>query len=39
MKIEVSYFMVNKELLEIPLSDLGLNDPLHDRVTYQYYKG
>ena len=31
--------MVNKELLEIPLSDLGLNDPLPDPVTYQYYKG
>lgn len=30
--------MVNKELLEIPLSDLGLNDPLPDPVTYQYYK-
>lgn len=31
--------MVNKELLEIPLSDLGLNDSLPDPVTYQYYKG
>ena len=31
--------MVNKKLLEIPLSDLGLNDPLPDPVTYQYYKG
>lgn len=31
--------MVNKELLEIPLSDLGLNDSLPDPVIYQYYKG
>ena len=30
--------MIKKEVLEIPLSDLGLGDSLPDPVTYQYYK-
>ena len=30
--------MENKEILEIPLSNLGLDNSLPDPITYQYYK-
>ena len=30
--------MENKEILEIPLKDLGLDNSLPDPVMYQYYK-
>lgn len=30
--------MNKKEVLEIPLSELGLDNPLPDPITYQYYK-
>lgn len=30
--------MKNKEILEIPLSDLGLDKSLPDPIMYQYYK-